>query len=276
MGKIPLRGPISPEIEAGMNEPHFFDWTPGQATKEPSAVVERDFQGRVGEWMGACFTPEIIADKLERADRFIEEALELVQATGYSADRAHALVDYVFNRPVGVAFQEVGGVMVTLAALCNPHDINMDGAAETELARVWTKIDKIREKHASKPVGSALPVPVERGDHDTAEPGESEVERLGAFLAESDPEGCDEEWSYLPQAEALLAILKRHGLSLTSLPRESVAETVERCAFVAETTAPGENEAYSRQAAWGYDQARQAIAAAIRALTPVTEEPDHG
>jgi hypothetical protein len=139
--------------------------------KEPSAVVERDFQGRVGEWMGACFTPEIIADKLERADRFIEEALELVQATGYSADRAHALVDYVFNRPVGVAFQEVGGVMVTLAALCNPHDINMDGAAETELARVWTKIDKIREKHASKPVGSALPVPVERGDHDTAEPG---------------------------------------------------------------------------------------------------------
>jgi NTP pyrophosphatase (non-canonical NTP hydrolase) len=110
--------------------------------------------------MRACFTPKIIADKLERADRFIEEALELAQATGYCGKRAHALVDYVFNRPVGEPFQEVGGVMVTLAALCNYHGLDMEDAAETELARVWTKIDKIRAKQASKPVGSALPIPL--------------------------------------------------------------------------------------------------------------------
>jgi hypothetical protein len=121
----------------------------------------KPFQDRVGDWMLACFTPEIVADKLERADRFIEEALELVQATGYCRERAHALVEYVFNRPVGEAFQEVGGVKVTLAALCNPHGINMDAAAEAELARVWTKIDKIRAKQASKPVGSALPIPMQ-------------------------------------------------------------------------------------------------------------------
>jgi hypothetical protein len=48
------------------------------------------FQSRVNDWMKACFTPEIIADKLERSDRFIEESLELVQSCGYSADRAHA------------------------------------------------------------------------------------------------------------------------------------------------------------------------------------------
>jgi hypothetical protein len=119
------------------------------------------FQTRVGEWMKACFPSEVIGDKLERADRFIEEALELVQATGYSAYRAHALVDYTFNRPVGEAFQEVGGVTVTLAALCNPHGIDMDEAAETELARVWTKIEKIRAKQAAKPVGSALPSAIE-------------------------------------------------------------------------------------------------------------------
>lgn len=137
------------------------DRTPSASSTAAPAPVGA-FQQRVGDWMEQCFTPEIIADKLERADRFIEEALELVQATGYSADRAHALVDYVFGRPVGEPFQEVGGVMVTLAALCNPHGLDMDAAAETELARIWTKIDVIRAKQATKPVGSALPIPAAR------------------------------------------------------------------------------------------------------------------
>jgi hypothetical protein len=125
----------------------------------PSAGAS--FQNRVGEWMEQCFTPEIIADKLERSDRFIEEALELVQACGYDAARAHALVDYVFGRPVGEPSQEVGGVMVTLAALCNPHGLDMQQAAEVELSRILRPeiIEKIRVKQASKPTGSALPVP---------------------------------------------------------------------------------------------------------------------
>ncbi len=123
---------------------------------------KEDFQSRVGKWMCECFTPEIIADKLERTDRFVEESLELAQATGYSAERAHALVDYVFSRAEGNAFQEVGGAMVTLAALCNSHSLNMNEAAETELARIRTKIDAIRLKQSQKPVGSALPVPATR------------------------------------------------------------------------------------------------------------------
>jgi hypothetical protein len=119
------------------------------------------FQQRVGGWMQECFTPGIIADKLERNDRFIEEALELVQSLNYSADRAHALVDYVFGREKGEPSQEVGGVMVTLAALCNPNDLSMDMAAETELARILDPaiVLKIRAKQASKPTGSALPIP---------------------------------------------------------------------------------------------------------------------
>lgn len=48
--------------------------------------------------------------------------------------------------------------MVTLAALCYPHDLNMEDAAETELARVWKKIDVIRAKQAAKPKHSPLPV----------------------------------------------------------------------------------------------------------------------
>jgi uncharacterized protein len=68
-----------------------------------------------------------------------------------------ALVQYVFGRDVGEPRQEVGGVMVTLAAACNAIGIDMDAAATAELARVWTKVDAIRAKQAAKPVGSALP-----------------------------------------------------------------------------------------------------------------------
>jgi NTP pyrophosphatase (non-canonical NTP hydrolase) len=115
------------------------------------------FQSHVDAWMDACFGAEIKADVLERCDRFLEEALEFVQAAGYSPERANALVGYTFGRPVGEINQEVGGVMVTLAAMCNTIGVDIGAAAEGELERVWTKIDKIRAKQAAKPTGSALP-----------------------------------------------------------------------------------------------------------------------
>lgn len=115
------------------------------------------FQSRVGQWIQHCFGPTIGADKAERNHRFIEEALELVQSAGCTASEAHQLVDYVYGRPVGDLRQEVGGVMNTLAAFCTAHGIDLDGAAEAELARVWLKSDQIRAKQAAKPKHSPLP-----------------------------------------------------------------------------------------------------------------------
>ena len=119
-----------------------------------------DHQRRVAAWMLECFGPDITADKVERADRFIEEALELAQATGWTADRGHALVDYVFGRPVGMLGQEVGGVMVTLAALCNVFEVDIEAEAKREVDRITQPevVLKIRAKQAAKPTGSALPV----------------------------------------------------------------------------------------------------------------------
>jgi hypothetical protein len=71
------------------------------------------------------------------------------------------MVDYVFDRPAGAQEQEVGGVMVTLAALCNALKLSMDNAAEKELARNWERIEAIRHKQASKPAGSPMPQRVE-------------------------------------------------------------------------------------------------------------------
>ena len=116
------------------------------------------YQDRVRDWLYACFGAEIATDRIERGQRFLEEALELAQAGDITADDAHRLVDYVYGRPQGVLFQEVGGVMTTLAALCQAYpNLYLHEAAETELARVWRKVDEIRAKQAAKPKGSPLP-----------------------------------------------------------------------------------------------------------------------
>jgi len=115
------------------------------------------FQSRVRSWMLECFGAEIATDVLERNHRFLEEALELVQACGCTASEAHQLVDYTFGRPAGEPAQEAGGVMVTLAALCLANGLDMHTAGETELARIWTKVEQIRAKQAAKPKHSPLP-----------------------------------------------------------------------------------------------------------------------
>jgi hypothetical protein len=117
------------------------------------------FQRRVVDWMMETFSMEVCRDNAERNHRFLEEALELVQAMGCTAAEAHMLVDYTFGRPVGDPEQEVGGTMVTLAALCAAADVSMAELGERELARCWQNIDRIRAKQAGKPRSSPLPGP---------------------------------------------------------------------------------------------------------------------
>lgn len=131
------------------------------AVSLPSPPVSGEaLQDRVKPWMTECFGEEISADKLERGDRHLEEVLELLQSGDYPRERVSALTDYVYNRPKGEPSQEVGGVMITLAAYCLAHGLDMHDAGEVELARIKRPeiIAKIRAKQAAKPTGSALPV----------------------------------------------------------------------------------------------------------------------
>ena len=115
------------------------------------------FQRRVAQWIEACFPAYACTDLEERIHRFLEESLELAQAVGCSREDAHRLVDYVFSRPADQPEREVGGVMVTLAALCSVANLDMDRAGDAELARNWVRIDAIRKKQAARPIGSPLP-----------------------------------------------------------------------------------------------------------------------
>ena len=118
-----------------------------------------DLQDNVSKWCVDCFGETTAADVEERIYRFIEEALELAQSLGGRGEDMRQLVDYVFNRPKGEPKQEVGGVMITLAALCAANDISMMGAAEEEYKRISCPetMMRIRKKHESKPHRSPLP-----------------------------------------------------------------------------------------------------------------------
>ena len=147
------------------------------AIKDAGMVVvpKEPFQARVAPWMATTFTPEICADEVERGDRLLEETLELLQARGYDPARVGALRDYVWGRPVGETAQEVGGVMICLAALCLAVGVDMHEAGETELARIWTKVEQIRAKQAAKPTGSALPIAMIAASEALPAPPESET-----------------------------------------------------------------------------------------------------
>ncbi len=123
--------------------------------------MKGSFQTRVNDWAVKCFGAEISKDKTERNHRFLEESLELVQSIGCTKSEAHQLVDYVFDREVGEIKQECGGVMTTLAVLCAANGIDMNVCGEVELQRIWSNIDKIRQKQAAKPKHSPLPQIVE-------------------------------------------------------------------------------------------------------------------
>lgn len=115
------------------------------------------FQNRVWQWIVKCFGRETASDCIERNHRFLEEALELVQSCGCTRREASQLVEYVFNRPAGEVDQEVGGVLVTLAALCQAKKTSMSNCGEVELQRIWGKMDQIRAKQSMKPRYSPLP-----------------------------------------------------------------------------------------------------------------------
>ena len=118
--------------------------------------MQPDYQKEVMRWGDECFGGVINRNEVQRNHRFMEEALELVQSCNMTKEEVLEMVEYVFNRDIGEKEQEVGGVLVSLAALCEVQDIDMMHAGQVELDRVWTKIPEIKAKQLTKPKHSGL------------------------------------------------------------------------------------------------------------------------
>lgn len=110
----------------------------------------REFQDGVRSWVERCMGVRVARSPNERCRRFLEEALELVQAGGLEASKVMQMVSYVYNRPAGDMAQEVGGVSVTLAALCSAYNLDLEYCAYAELQRIEANMEAIREKHNHK------------------------------------------------------------------------------------------------------------------------------
>ena len=93
----------------------------------------------------------------DRAPRFLEEALELGQATGVSREDAIRLVDYVYGRPEGDAFVETGDVLFTLAGLAASRGIKLHHASFAVGQRAEANAAKIAAKRARRPDEGPLP-----------------------------------------------------------------------------------------------------------------------
>lgn len=101
--------------------------------------VRRERQLVVFEWGERAFGAEHMRSVRQRGLRFLEEAVELYQAVGGTAELAHRLVDFVFARPPGSVGQEAGGVAVTLLALAEAAGVDADAEEVREIERVLSK-----------------------------------------------------------------------------------------------------------------------------------------
>ncbi|TQL83113.1 hypothetical protein [Delftia sp. HK171] len=221
------------------------------------------FQTRVQPWLLACFGAEIAADRAERNHRFLEESLELVQSCGCTASEAHQLVDYVFGRPVGEPAQEAGGVMVTLAALCLANSLDMHEAGETELARIWTKVEAIRAKQAAKPKHSPLPA---------APAAAADTVRVADLIWAGDRFYGGGQWYSEEGVQQLIDAARKHAAAAPALEAPAASAGDEEAAFTkwfqGEQGKPYQGMWEFARAAW---MGRSATAAAPQAPAALDE-----
>lgn len=110
------------------------------------------FQHRIGQWVFKTFGNEVAGNAKERCLRLVEEAVELAQSCEVDPKQLHALIDYVYERPVGLHAQEIAGTMVTLAACAEALSVDLERVSLVEADRIETPeiTEKVRNRQAEK------------------------------------------------------------------------------------------------------------------------------
>lgn len=123
-------------------------------------------QLKTHDWFNSTFKRDIQGEgqATDRANRFVEEALELVQAIGITKESIRLQLDRVYSRPVGEVKQEIGGTILTLSLIASSQDLLMDDCWSAAIEDGYARQAKIRAKDAAKRKDSPLP-----GDIDTVE-----------------------------------------------------------------------------------------------------------
>jgi NTP pyrophosphatase (non-canonical NTP hydrolase) len=88
------------------------------------------------DWGGRAFGHSHMLDLKTRALRMVEEAIELAQAAGVNESDLHSLTTQTYARPRGAVAQEIGGVLVTTAVICELIGTTVSEEMEREARRV--------------------------------------------------------------------------------------------------------------------------------------------
>lgn len=114
-------------------------------------TTREDRQKNIAEWCAAAFGSEQAESLPQRGIRLLEEAAEVAQATTVDLVMAHKMIDYVWSRPSGLLYQELGGVGVTILALANAAGLDADDCEAREVQRVLSKpIEHFTQRNQAK------------------------------------------------------------------------------------------------------------------------------
>lgn len=116
----------------------------------------------VAEWCRETFGDESLKDVPERVLRFVEEAVELAQATGVPLGSLDKLLDYVYSRPAGEPSQELAQCQVTLFAAAEAVGSDLGEVTATEMHRIRDPkvVERCRRRQPEKrAVLGGLPLP---------------------------------------------------------------------------------------------------------------------
>lgn len=98
-----------------------------------------EIQKKISEWATRCFGTDQVSNPKTRGLRMAEEVIEFNQAVGVHPEKLHELIDYVYSRPPGKPYQELGGVALTSLVAAQSINVSFMTALQIEVDRVTSK-----------------------------------------------------------------------------------------------------------------------------------------
>jgi NTP pyrophosphatase (non-canonical NTP hydrolase) len=104
------------------------------------------------EWNVTVFGRDVAHSEVERGLRTLEEAIELAQASGVTAEQASHLMRHVYSKELGDVATEISDVLLCLLIQARMRNLDVWANLEALQARLWKPeaIAKIHEKYEGK------------------------------------------------------------------------------------------------------------------------------
>lgn len=125
----------------------FFNWLVEDLLKK----FFTDIQSRNLSFCLKCFGLSNTYNKRERAFRYAEESMELLQAAGLTESEVACILRHVYGKPAGSLRKELANAQLTLLALGTSYGIHVQDEAERDLDWAKENMNFIQKKYLEKP-----------------------------------------------------------------------------------------------------------------------------